>query len=336
MSIHRVRSQATLLLAFSVVLMLLAEGQTIQAQSASRGVPTRTHFQPTLQGSSTKVMSGSSTKVATQRVGLHGYCPVCVVKMKKWVKGQAAYQSTYDNVTYWFPGAEQKAMFDKSPAQFVPALGGDCTVCYAMMGQKRVAGSVRHAALRGGRLFLFPGEEQKEKFRQTPRRFANVDLALGGDCVVCLVHMNKRVAGKPEFAEVYRGIRYLFPSTEQQQAFRKSPAQYAEAAKAATPPKVGKVSRQTIYVSGRSGCAGCDHGIAPLGAPDELGLAINASDGTIYVVEDAHSLYPNIYEKRFDGLSLKLAGNVIKRQDKFAWVKPTELAVANETALSLR
>ncbi len=107
----------------------------------------------------------------------------------------------------------------------MPALGGDCIVCYAKLG-KRVPGSVNHAARYDDRLFLFPGAEQQQAFLSNPNEFANADLALKGDCAVCLVHHNKRVAGKPEFAEIKDGFRYLFVSAREQAAFREDPALY--------------------------------------------------------------------------------------------------------------
>ena len=142
------------------------------------------------------------------RIGLGGYCPVCILDANKWAKGSPEHQATYDGVTYYFPEEAIKQKFLANPAKYVPALGGDCIVCYAKLG-KRVPGSVNHAARYDNRLFLFPGAEQQQAFLSNPKEFANVDLALNGDCAVCLVHLNKRVAGKPEFTEIKDGFRYL-------------------------------------------------------------------------------------------------------------------------------
>jgi YHS domain-containing protein len=146
--------------------------------------------------------------------------------MKKWVKGNPNIQATYDGKTYYFPGSEQKEMFLVDPAKYVPALGGDCTVCLANM-RKRVPGTVRHAALANGRLFLFPGGEQKQEFFANQAKYADIDLALGGKCAVCRVEINKDVPGNPEIAEYHQGFRYLFPSEKQREMFRANPAKYA-------------------------------------------------------------------------------------------------------------
>ena len=159
------------------------------------------------------------------RIGLGGYCPVCILDANKWAMGSPEHQATYDGVTYYFPDEAIKQTFLANPAKYVPALGGDCIVCYAKLG-KRVPGSVNHSARYDNRLFLFPGAEQQQAFLSNPNEFANADLALKGDCAVCLVHHNKRVAGKPEFAEIKDGFRYLFVSPLEQAAFREDPAAY--------------------------------------------------------------------------------------------------------------
>ena len=160
--------------------------------------------------------------------GLDGYCPVCLVKMDKLVKGTTRYSSVYDGRTYLFPAAEQKRTFDANPAAFVPALGGDCTVCKVEMG-KQVAGKPRFHTVHDGRLYLFPSKKQQRMFEQQPEKYVNADLALDGACPVCLVKMNKVVKGDPTYAVVYDGRRYLFPGTEQKQMFEKSPAEFTPA-----------------------------------------------------------------------------------------------------------
>src|SRR5271163_67643 len=78
---------------------------------------------------------------ANQRIGLDGYCPVCIVDAKKWEKGSPSSTATYDGVTYQFPNDAIKQAFLKNPAKYVPALDGDCIVCYVKLG-KRVPGSI--------------------------------------------------------------------------------------------------------------------------------------------------------------------------------------------------
>jgi YHS domain-containing protein len=145
--------------------------------------------------------------------------------MKKWVKGDPRFSVVQDGKTYLFPGEEQRQMFVKNPDKYTPALGGKCTVCQVEMG-KDVEGTVHFAAIHQGRLFLFPGDEQKQMFLKNPSKYAGVDLAADGKCTVCRVEMQKDVQGKPEFAVIHNGLRYRFPSEEQRQMFIANPSKY--------------------------------------------------------------------------------------------------------------
>jgi YHS domain-containing protein len=104
------------------------------------------------------------------RIGLGGYCQ-CASSANKWAKGSPEHQATYDGVTYYFPEETIKQKFLAEPAKYVPALGGDCIVCYAKLG-KRVPGSIDHSARYDNRLYLFPGAEQQQAFLNNPTGFA--------------------------------------------------------------------------------------------------------------------------------------------------------------------
>ncbi|MEM8913339.1 MAG: hypothetical protein AAGC97_16355 [Planctomycetota bacterium] len=230
--------------AVPAVLLLSLMGDRANAQSGSRNVTpsypsspgysrapsysgsqTRSAVPSTpTGGSQTRSVSPSATKPAP--VALRGYCPVCVVEMKKWIAGKPEHSVVFDGKTYLFPGEEQKKMFVSNPAKYTPALGGDCTVCLSNMS-RRMEGSVQFPALYEGRLYLFPSDEQKKEFQSNPAKYAKVDLAMGGQCAVCQVEMNQVVAGKPEIATIYKGMRYLFPGEEQRKMFLASPEKYA-------------------------------------------------------------------------------------------------------------
>jgi YHS domain-containing protein len=265
-----------------------------------------------------------------QRIGLDGYCPVCIIDAKKWEKGSADHKATYDGVTYYFPNDTIRQKFVANPAKYVPALGGDCVVCYAKLG-KRAPGTTEHAVRYDNRLFLFPSDKEEQVFLKDPKAFADVDLALNGDCAVCLVHLNKRVPGKREFTEVHDGFRYLFPSASEQAAFHKDPARYA-AAGSKTDAKPAQrddrsTAKDTLTVTGKTTCAGCEHGVTPIQNADELGLAINTADGKVIIVEQAHQLYPDVYKNRFSGQRVRVSGSVLKQEGRFTWIEPTELTV---------
>lgn len=261
-------------------------------------------------------------------VALDGYCAVCLIKAKKWVKGSVEHSVVYDGRTYLFPSNQEAEMFEQNPEQFVPALGGDCIVCYAKMDQ-RVPGKLQHGAFHRGRAFFFPGPKEKQMFMENPAAFADADIALNGNCAVCLQKMGKNVAGKQEFTAIHHGMRYLFPSDREREMFLQNPAEFAQQANldsAATsePAGANQAKAELITITGRAGCAACEHGVRPLGASDTLGLAVNTKD-RIYVVEDADQLYPTIYQNRFAGDTLKLSGTVIKEQGKIVWIRASNV-----------
>ncbi len=158
---------------------------------------------------------------------LDGYCPVCIVKADKLVRGTPAYSSVYDGKKYLFPSEEQKTMFDENPAAFAPAMGGNCVVCKVEM-KKEVPGKPDIHLVYNGRLYLFPSEKQLKMFKADPEKYADADLALNGNCPVCKVDLKKDVKGKPEIAYDYHGTRYLFPAKEQLEKFKASPQKYAK------------------------------------------------------------------------------------------------------------
>ncbi len=269
------------------------------------------------------VVAASTAKAAETPLALDGYCPVCIVKGNKWVKGNPEISTTYDGKQYNFPSDDQIQTFLADPAKYVPALGGDCTVCFAN-GGKRNPGKVHFSARHNGRLFLFPNDELRQAFKADPKKFENVDLAADGNCVVCRAEAGKKMPGKAEFTAVHKGMRYLFPSDGQRQMFLANPAKYvtdATDSQSSTSP----ASSEEIVFSGTSNCAACEYGVHPLKASNTLGLAVDGTDGKVYIVEDAHELYPKVYEGRFEKLKLQVRGKVVKTEGKFVWVESSEL-----------
>ena len=182
-------------------------------------------------------------------VALEGYCPVSIIEMRKWVKGDTAHQSVYDGRTYLFANAQGKQMFDANPAKYVPALGGDCVVALVEMG-KRVPGNIRHASIHEDRLYLFSSEDGHNMFRAQPAKYADADLAYGGNCVVCRVGAQRDVPGKPELTVVHNGLRYLFPAEEQRNEFLANPAKYEVPAGQHQPGAGGSDTRRPPAGSG--------------------------------------------------------------------------------------
>ncbi|MFT5525398.1 MAG: YHS domain-containing protein [Pirellulaceae bacterium] len=287
-------------------------------------------------------------------LALDGFCAVCLRDGNGWVKGSEAFSTLYDGREYRFPAADQRNTFLAAPQKYIPVLGGDCVVCLVKMN-KRVEGSNFHTTYYRDRLFLFPSGEIKQQFKAAPEAYANADVALQGNCAVCLVKGGKQVPGSAQFQYLYDGLRYVFPSNAELTMFKTDPAGFvrAIAEQQQTPPVTNENTANNspnsapltnptklaenpaaqgavdttdagklISIKGVSGCAGCDHGVAPLKSPQELGLAVVAADGSIYVIEEAHALYKQIYEARFGEINLAVSGTIIQRKGKFVWLEP--------------
>ena len=225
--------------ALAVTGLMIAASVPVFAQSGSRTYPR--------SGSSARTSppAGSSQRAAQQApLALEGYCPVSILQMRKWVRGDPAYQVVYDGRTYLFANEQGQKIFEGNPAKYVPALGGDCVVALVKMG-KRVPGDIRHASIHDGRLLLFSSAEAEKMFLADPATYANADLAYGGNCVVCRVGMQQTVPGKPELAVVHKGLRYLFPSAEFRNEFLANPAKYEVVATDSTLSQPGSGMRQS-------------------------------------------------------------------------------------------
>lgn len=229
----------------AILLSLVASQGVVssaEAQSGSRGYGRyrrrstpryRRSYTPTRRSTSRYTpRRNSTTSRSARRIptrGLSGYCPVCILKLEKWVKGDYRIKATYDNVEYLFPSEKTRREFLAEPTQYVPALNGNDIVTFAKTG-KRVGGSVYHAAIHRGRLYLFTSKETQAAFAENRSRFREVDLAFNGNCAVCLHKLRKRVAGKPEFTAIHNGFRYRFPSNRERVEFVKNPVKYADPA----------------------------------------------------------------------------------------------------------
>jgi YHS domain-containing protein len=153
--------------------------------------------------------------------------------MRQWIKGDPNNAVVYDGKAYYFPGAEQVAMFNQDPLKYVPVLGGNDVVYFAETG-KRMEGKPSFGIVYQDRNYFFASEDNKKKFQSNPESFADVDLALGGECIVCRVDMNQRVPGSPDVTVMHKGIRYQFPGEDQKAMFTRSPARYVDALRGAT------------------------------------------------------------------------------------------------------
>jgi len=131
---------------------------------------------------------------AHAKVALAGYCPVSIRDNGTWEEGDPHLRATHDGKIYQFAGEAEKALFANDPASYLPALAGDCVVSL-FKSNKRTSGSIFHTAGYEGRLFLFAGAKERLAFKADPMAYANVDLAMEGNCAVTKVEKRETIAG---------------------------------------------------------------------------------------------------------------------------------------------
>jgi YHS domain-containing protein len=158
---------------------------------------------------------------------LGGYCPVTIRTKGVWVRGRVEDRvAVDDHLLFLTAGPVEHDSFLADPIKFIPVLAGDCAV--SLVDQdRRVKGSIFHAAEHAGRLYLFADEAHKAAFKSDPAKYASVDLAAGGICVVTLADKHQSKPGFAEFSTWHDGKVYRFLGEEQRQEFLETPERYA-------------------------------------------------------------------------------------------------------------
>ncbi|MEM6330090.1 MAG: hypothetical protein AAF790_07570 [Planctomycetota bacterium] len=175
---------------------------------------------------------------------------------RTWVKGDPGLAAAFDGKAYLFRDARARQVFVANPVRYAPALGGDNIVAFAKTG-RRAPGDLRLGVTTGGRTFFVGNQKEREEFLANPQMYAAADLALGGDCVVCRVALQRVMPGSPELTMVYNGLRYRFAGAEQRQMFVTAPQRFEPEAIANTPmPARGGSGDRPPAGSGGSGSAG--------------------------------------------------------------------------------
>lgn len=105
------------------------------------------------------------------------------------------------------------------------ALKGYCAVSILEM-RKWVEGDPAYRVAYDGHSYLFANEQGEKLFEANPAKYVP---ALGGDCVVALVKMGKRVPGDIRYSAIHSGRLYLFSNPEGKKMFLADPAAYASA-----------------------------------------------------------------------------------------------------------
>lgn len=158
-------------------------------------------------------------------LALAGYCPVTLHDRLQWQPGDPATTAIFDGQRYQFAGPRELAIFAARPADYAPALGGDCPVTYAETG-RRAAGALQWGLLQGDRLVFCADTEALARLRGDPRRYADADLARDGRCPVTQAEQGRAVPGMAETAVLHGGLRYLFADVPSRAKFVTAPWRY--------------------------------------------------------------------------------------------------------------
>jgi YHS domain-containing protein len=163
----------------------------------------------------------------TAEPAMGGYCPVTFREKGAWVRGRYDERVEIDGVVFFTAGAAERDALLADPAKYMPVLAGNCAVSLVDDAQQ-ARGSTFHAAQFEGRLFLFADAERKATFKEQPLRYASIDVAASGACVVTLKDGGKNTPGLAEYAVWYNGLLYRFLGPDEKAKFLATPDKYAE------------------------------------------------------------------------------------------------------------
>ena len=124
-----------------------------------------------------------------ERVLMKGADVVTYFTQNKDVQGSPSIKSTYENVTFYFSSAENKALFDKEPARYLPQYGGYCAngIVYGIPW----GGDADSWRMIEGKLYIFGGAGSREAFLlDVPKNRALADK-----------YWNEEVAGSNAFIQ---------------------------------------------------------------------------------------------------------------------------------------
>ena len=121
---------------------------------------------PAQDDSQKAAKSAPTTKlnVDSQGLILKGYDAVAYFRQGKPVKGNPAYESSYQGATYLFASSADKADFDKDPAKYTPRYGGFCSYAVTIGVLSDVDGSDAFAVYKG-KLYLCGNQGALKEFK---------------------------------------------------------------------------------------------------------------------------------------------------------------------------
>lgn len=109
-----------------------------------------------------------------ERVLLKGADVVAYFTKNTYAQGNPSIKSSYENVTFYFSSAENKALFDKTPTKYLPEFGGYCAngIVYSIPW----GGDADTFEMINGKLYIFGGKGSHDAFMlHVPKNVALAD-----------------------------------------------------------------------------------------------------------------------------------------------------------------
>ena len=96
------------------------------------------------------------------RVLMKGADVVTYFTKNAYTQGNPSIKSSYENVTFFFSSAENKALFDKDPTKYLPEYGGYCAngIVYSIPW----GGDADAFEMINGKLYIFGGKGSRDAF----------------------------------------------------------------------------------------------------------------------------------------------------------------------------
>ncbi|MBI5898481.1 MAG: lipoprotein [Rhodocyclales bacterium] len=133
------------------------------------------------------------------RVMLKGADLVAYFTEGKFRQGTAQFSSRYENISFRFASAENKALFDKQPSKYLPEFGGYCAngIAYGIPW----GGDADTWKMIKGKLYIFGGQASKDAFELDEQK----NLALAES------YWKDEIAGHNSFFQRWKRLVFRVP-----------------------------------------------------------------------------------------------------------------------------
>lgn len=147
------------------------------------------------------------------RVMLKGADVVAYFTENKYRQGSPQFTSTYEGIVFRFASAENKALFDRQPAKYLPEFGGYCTngIAYGIPW----GGDADIWKMINGRLYIFGGQASKDAFELDEKK----NLALAES------YWKDEVAGRNSFLQRLKRLVFRVPHYQSGEALARAVAE---------------------------------------------------------------------------------------------------------------